>query len=238
MDKLWAGAWQQHSCALSSCKPLAELFDVTVRADLFCFSTLSACPDVSGDKKESCLHSSLVFFFFVFWDVIKSCFWWVLGSSNWRKQALAGVKGKEKNLLGVMSTWFSQQIKQKDPTGLVLWNWEFCSDSSLPVLRMFKGEEERWPCNAHLFSSTLSFLLYVGTCKYIHTQSCPTLCDPMDSSLPGSSVRVRIFQARILEWVVISFSSGFSQPTDQVRVSLWQVDSLPLCHLGSPRMGT
>ena len=37
------------------------------------------------------------------------------------------------------------------------------------------------------------------------TQSCPTLCDPMDCSLPGSSVH-GIFQARVLEWVAISFS--------------------------------
>ena len=37
------------------------------------------------------------------------------------------------------------------------------------------------------------------------TQSCPTLCDPMDCSLPGSSVH-GILQARILEWVAISFS--------------------------------
>ena len=37
------------------------------------------------------------------------------------------------------------------------------------------------------------------------TQSCPALCDPMDCSLPGSSVR-GIFQARVLEWVAISFS--------------------------------
>jgi len=36
-------------------------------------------------------------------------------------------------------------------------------------------------------------------------QLCPTLCDPMDCSLPGSSV-CGIFQARILEWVAISFS--------------------------------
>ena len=36
-------------------------------------------------------------------------------------------------------------------------------------------------------------------------QSCPTLCDPMDSSLPGSSVH-GIFQARVLEWVAIAFS--------------------------------
>ena len=41
-------------------------------------------------------------------------------------------------------------------------------------------------------------------------QSCPTLCDPMDSSPPGSSVH-RILQARILEWVAISFSSFQAQ---------------------------
>ena len=37
------------------------------------------------------------------------------------------------------------------------------------------------------------------------TQSCPTLRDPMDCSLPGSSVH-GIFQARVLEWVAIAFS--------------------------------
>ena len=36
-------------------------------------------------------------------------------------------------------------------------------------------------------------------------QSCPTLCNPIDSSPPGSSVHV-IFQARVLEWVAIAFS--------------------------------
>ena len=38
-------------------------------------------------------------------------------------------------------------------------------------------------------------------------QSCPTLCNPMDYSLPGSSFH-GILQARILEWVAISFSEG------------------------------
>ena len=38
-------------------------------------------------------------------------------------------------------------------------------------------------------------------------QSCPTLCDPMDCSLPGSSVH-GIFQARMLEWFAVSYSSG------------------------------
>ena len=49
-------------------------------------------------------------------------------------------------------------------------------------------------------------------------QSCPTLCDPMDCSPPGSSVH-EIFQARILEWVAISFSRGSSQPRDWTWVS-------------------
>ena len=48
-------------------------------------------------------------------------------------------------------------------------------------------------------------------------QSCPTLCDPVDCSLPGSSIH-GIFQARVLEWVAISFSRGSSQPRDQSRV--------------------
>ena len=49
-------------------------------------------------------------------------------------------------------------------------------------------------------------------------QPCPTLCDPMDCSLPGSSVH-GIFQARILEWVAVSFSRGSSQPRDQTHAS-------------------
>ena len=40
-------------------------------------------------------------------------------------------------------------------------------------------------------------------------QSCPTLCDPMDCSLPGFSIH-GIFQARVLKWVAISFSRGSS----------------------------
>ena len=77
----------------------------------------------------------------------------------------------------------------------------------------------------------------VCVCVYSTTQSCLTLCDPMDCSAPGSSVH-RIFQAGILEWVAISFSRGSSQSRDGTRVSciscigrwilfLWR-------HLGSP----
>ena len=53
--------------------------------------------------------------------------------------------------------------------------------------------------------------------EYI-TQSCPTLCNPMDCGLPGSLVH-GIFQARVLEWVAISFSRGSSLPSDRTRIS-------------------
>ena len=45
------------------------------------------------------------------------------------------------------------------------------------------------------------------------TQSCPTLCDPMDYTVHG------ILQARILEWVAFPFSRASSQPRDQTQVS-------------------
>ena len=49
-------------------------------------------------------------------------------------------------------------------------------------------------------------------------QSCPTLCDPMDCSLPGSSIH-GIFQARVLDWIAISFSRRSSWLRDWTRVS-------------------
>ena len=48
--------------------------------------------------------------------------------------------------------------------------------------------------------------------------SCVRLCNPMDCSLPGSSIH-GIFQARVLEWVAISFSRGSSLPRDRTQVS-------------------
>ena len=49
-------------------------------------------------------------------------------------------------------------------------------------------------------------------------QLCPTLCDPIYGSPPGSSIP-GILQARILEWVAFPFSRGSSQPRDQTQVS-------------------
>ena len=57
-------------------------------------------------------------------------------------------------------------------------------------------------------------------------QSCPTLCDPVDCSPPGSSVH-GILQARILECVAFPFSRGSSRPRDQAHVSCMS-PALPL----------
>ena len=49
-------------------------------------------------------------------------------------------------------------------------------------------------------------------------QPCLTLCDPMEYSLPDPSVH-GILQARILEWVSMPFSKGFSKPRDRTHLS-------------------
>ena len=64
---------------------------------------------------------------------------------------------------------------------------------------------------------SLSLIFFLVT-QVLAAQSCPTLWDPMDCGPQGSSVH-RILQARILEWVAISFSRGSSRPRNQTRVS-------------------
>ena len=82
---------------------------------------------------------------------------------------------------------------------------------------------------------SLNFQFPLETCNYIihcacvHAQllhSCPTLCNSMNCSPPGSSVH-GILQARILEWVVMPFSRGSSQPRFEPRSPSLQADSLP-----------
>ena len=68
-------------------------------------------------------------------------------------------------------------------------------------------------CHFALFLSMKCSLAVSNFLESEVTQSCPTLCDPMDCSPPGSSVH-GILQGRILEWGAISFSKGSSRPRD------------------------
>ena len=61
------------------------------------------------------------------------------------------------------------------------------------------------------------------------TQSCLTLCDPMDYIVHG------ILQARIMEWVAVPFFRGPSQPRDRTQSPALQMDSLPAEPPGKPK---
>ena len=76
-------------------------------------------------------------------------------------------------------------------------------------------------CVLLLISTTIISLVigsYMSLLNGDVAQSCLTLCDPMDCSLPGSSVH-GIFQAIVLEWIAISFSRGSSHSRDRTQVS-------------------
>ena len=83
---------------------------------------------------------------------------------------------------------------------------------------------------------------FFSYCACVCAQSCPTLCDPMDCSLPGSSVH-GISQVRTLAWIAITSSMETPPPRNQTHISCisctgrWMRFLLffpPLCHLGSP----
>ena len=83
-------------------------------------------------------------------------------------------------------------------------------------------------------SGCLQFKSSKRMCVFV-TQSCPTLCNPMESSPPSSSVR-GILQARILEWIDILFSRGSSWAWDQTQVSCIEASFLPSEPQGKPRI--
>ena len=93
-----------------------------------------------------------------------------------------------------------------------------------------------WLQNNATVNRLVIVMLYM--CMLV-TQSCPTLCNAVDCSPPGPLVR-EILQARILEWVAISFSRGSSQPKDRTQVSctagrfftVWATKEAPMLYIG------
>ena len=74
----------------------------------------------------------------------------------------------------------------------------------------------QWICGSHTQKRDLRQLSCLKWSEV--AQSCPTLCNPMDCSLSGSAIH-GIFQARVLEWIAISFSRGSSRPRKRTQVS-------------------
>ena len=69
--------------------------------------------------------------------------------------------------------------------------------------------------------------------KVVVAQSYPTLCDPMDCNLPGSSVH-GILQARILEWLAIPSPEDLPDPGIKLRSAALQADYLQSESIGKP----
>ena len=79
-------------------------------------------------------------------------------------------------------------------------------------------------CSCGLFILFVNSIpLYKYACSV--TQLCPTLCDLMDGSPPGSSVH-GLFQARILNWVAISYFRGPSRPRDETHTLFYPAEVL------------
>ena len=123
--------------------------------------------------------------------------------------------------MGLVKTFATDSCTQcvgcvpKAPWGL-LWRLASCCQTNrLPHKASWATSWLYHLCSFYSSQSTLtcrylsswSLLWAELKVKVLVTQSCPTLCDPMDYRPPGSSVH-GILQARILEWVAVSFSSG------------------------------
>ena len=105
---------------------------------------------------------------------------------------------------------------------------EMATQSSILAWRISWAEEPGGLQSIGLQSWTRLKQLGGSSSRYesvLVTQSYPSLCDPMDYSLPGSSVHV-IFQARILEWVAIPFSRDLPDPGIKYGSSALQADFL------------
>ena len=98
-----------------------------------------------------------------------------------------------------------------NPIHLYKWGNRFKANITQPESRRVAMESQSLkPCSRHL--------LTWWKVKVLVIQSCLTLCNSMDYSPSGSSAH-RILQARIPEWVAISFSRGPSQPKDWTQIS-------------------
>ena len=97
---------------------------------------------------------------------------------------------------------------------------ELGQESGLRFYFCLQEDLAGWPWSGLYFSILLfgaQVPMSAGCCCLV-AQLCLTLCDPVDCRLPGSCVH-GILQARILEWVAISFSRGSSQARDQTWVT-------------------
>ena len=116
--------------------------------------------------------------------------------------------------------WILYQLSHKGSPRILEWvTYSFSSGSSNPGIEPGSPALQADSLPAELPGKPTGMVTYLEMVplkmkvKVKVTQSCPTLCDPMDYTVHG------IFLARILKWVAFPFSGGSSQPRDQTQVS-------------------
>ena len=144
-------------------------------------------------------------------------------------------KNKHLNVVRVMDHWkLARKSHCRKPEST--FHLEICNTTdsvqSVPMLEWCWSYSFLWSIlssslsslpHSHIVTSWFPPKLVCAVC--LVTQSCLTLCDPMDCGPLGSS-SVGIFQARILKWVAMSSSRGSSQPRDWIQVPCIAADSL------------
>ena len=106
--------------------------------------------------------------------------------------------------------------------------------SLLQVPNQLHWAEKSPPCGAHQSFPPEGLASFLAATAAKSLQSCPTLCDPIDGSPPGSPVP-GILQARVLEWVAISFSNAWKwkvKVKSLSRVRLLLSLGVPIQHSG------
>ena len=114
---------------------------------------------------------------------------------------------------------------------------EFCKEKQNLEQKVFRiqhctlnlqrlSSTKPWPHSAFIILYIFSPISVSAAAAAKSLQSCPTLCDPIDGSLPGSPVR-GILQARTLEWVAISFSSAWKWKVKVKSLSRVRLSATP-----------
>ena len=102
---------------------------------------------------------------------------------------------------------------------LQIWDWNFCYYTYNQWKRWPDPESNMITCLNYINSRTAWMFLLCSLLRLcLVVQLCPTLCNPLDCSPPGSPVH-GIFQTRILEWVAISLSRISFWSSDQINIS-------------------
>ena len=107
-------------------------------------------------------------------------------------------------------------VPDSSVTGAGTWRWSRYTNQEPSKGSAHTGIEASF---LGVFAKKITYTcIYLSICHFLVSQSCPTLCHPMDCSLPGSSV-CGISPARVLECTAISFYRGSSWPRDRTCVS-------------------